>query len=117
MPIHHVPRRELHDALHRFTRESVERVTSVIPDPEDSQCFLVLTELVEVETRPSREMQAHNAYAKSPDPDWDTRRAMYEQTPEFQKRSEAGRKAWATRKANLADRAEHEARHADRVTY
>jgi hypothetical protein len=51
MPIHHVPRRELHDALHRFTRESGERVTSVIPDPEDSQCFLVLTELVEVETR------------------------------------------------------------------
>jgi hypothetical protein len=51
MPIHHVPRRELHDALQRFTRESGERVTSVIPDPEDSQCFLVLTELVEVETR------------------------------------------------------------------
>ena len=51
MPIHHVPRRELHDAQHLFTRENVERVMSVVPDPEDSQCFLVLTELVEVETR------------------------------------------------------------------
>ena len=51
MPIHHVPRHQLHDALHRFTREEGERVTSVVPDPEDSQCFLVLTEPVEVETR------------------------------------------------------------------
>ena len=49
--IHHVPRRDIHDALRRFTREHVERVTSVVPDPEDSDCFLVLTESSEIETR------------------------------------------------------------------
>jgi hypothetical protein len=51
MAIHHVPRRDLHEALQRFTREHVERVTSVCPDPEDSQCFLVITESFEIETR------------------------------------------------------------------
>lgn len=51
MPVHHVPRRDLHAYLEQFTRQNVERVMSVCPDPEDSQCFLVVTESFEIETR------------------------------------------------------------------
>lgn len=51
MPVHHVPRRELRDHLQEFTRQRAEHVVSVVPDPEDSDCYLVVTEWHEIETR------------------------------------------------------------------
>lgn len=53
MAVHHVPRRDLHDALQRITRDTGERVQSVTPDPDDTDCFIVLTDGEAIETRAS----------------------------------------------------------------
>jgi hypothetical protein len=47
----HVPRAELHDRLQQLTRERVQRVVSVVPDPDDPDCYIVHSESFEIETR------------------------------------------------------------------